>query len=78
MKMVLNRLDEAEQILVEVIGQMKDRAADDPILVFTIGLLRNCQTTRERSMNKADAVKTWQTERARYDKNAPSKPGGKE
>ena len=48
--MATNRLDDAEQILVEVVGGMKDRAADDPIVVFTTQLLRNCLTTRERTM----------------------------
>jgi hypothetical protein len=45
-----NRLDEAERILVEVIEAMKTRANDDPIRVFTIGLLRQCLTTRERAL----------------------------
>ena len=48
--MGMNRLDDAEQILVEVVGGMKDRAADDPIVVFTTQLLRNCLTTREGAM----------------------------
>jgi tetratricopeptide (TPR) repeat protein len=45
-----NRLDEAERILVEVLDAMKTRANDDPIRVFTIGLLRNCLKIRERTM----------------------------
>jgi tetratricopeptide (TPR) repeat protein len=45
-----NCLDEAERILVEVLDAMKTRANDDPIRLFTIGLLRDCLTTRERTM----------------------------
>jgi tetratricopeptide (TPR) repeat protein len=45
-----NRLDEAERVLVEVLERMKTRANDDPIRVFTMGLLRQCLTTRERTM----------------------------
>jgi tetratricopeptide (TPR) repeat protein len=45
-----NQLDEAERILVEVMDGMKTRANDDPIRVFTIRLLRDCLTTRERTM----------------------------
>src|SRR5262249_33900930 len=45
-----NRLDEAERILVEVLDGMNTRPNDDPIRVFTIGLLRNCLKTRERTM----------------------------
>jgi serine/threonine protein kinase len=45
-----NRLDEGERILVELIDAMKSRANDEPIRVFTIGLLRGCLTTRERTM----------------------------
>jgi serine/threonine protein kinase len=45
-----NRLDEAETILVEVLDRMKTRANDDAIRLFTIGLLRKCLTTRERTM----------------------------
>jgi serine/threonine protein kinase len=44
-----NRLNEAERILVEVIDRMKTRADDDPDRVFTVGLLRQCLTTRERT-----------------------------
>jgi tetratricopeptide (TPR) repeat protein len=45
-----NGFDEAERILVEVLDGMKTRANDDPIRVFTIGLLRDCLKTRERTM----------------------------
>jgi RNA polymerase sigma factor (TIGR02999 family) len=50
MYMTANRLEEAKPILVEVIDRMKTRANVDPIRVFTIGLLWNCLTTRERTM----------------------------
>jgi len=63
LSMTLNRLDEAEQILVEVIGELKGRGTDDPILVFTIGLLQNCQ-----------AMKKWQAERAKYPRDAKTQP----
>ncbi len=46
--MATNRYDEAERTLVEVLDRMKARANDDPILVFTIRLLRICHRTRER------------------------------
>jgi serine/threonine protein kinase/tetratricopeptide (TPR) repeat protein len=45
-----NRLDQAERMLVELIDQMKTRANDDPIRVFTIRLLRKCLTKRERTV----------------------------
>ena len=45
-----NRLDEAERTLVEVLDRMKTRANDDPILAFTIRLLKICHRTRERTM----------------------------
>jgi hypothetical protein len=45
-----NQLDEAERILVEVIDRVKTRANDDPIRLFTIGLLRDCVKTRERTL----------------------------
>jgi tetratricopeptide (TPR) repeat protein len=48
-----NRLDEAERILAEVLEGMKTRATDDPIRVFTIGLLRHCLMAREKIMPDA-------------------------
>ena len=48
--MTTKRPDEAEAILVEVIDRMKTRASGDPIRVFTIGLLKECLTFRERTM----------------------------
>jgi tetratricopeptide (TPR) repeat protein len=45
-----NRLDEAERILVEVIDRMRTRPNDDEIRVYTIRLLLQCLTTRERTM----------------------------
>jgi eukaryotic-like serine/threonine-protein kinase len=45
-----NRLDEAERTLVEVLDRMKTRANDDPILAFTIRLLKLCHRTRGRTM----------------------------
>jgi tetratricopeptide (TPR) repeat protein/tRNA A-37 threonylcarbamoyl transferase component Bud32 len=46
-----NRLDEAERIIVEVIGKMKTRLADDPIRVATIEVLQKCLTKREQAMS---------------------------
>ena len=57
--MAVHRLDDAEQTLFEVIRGMKDRASDDAILVFTIGLLRKSLATRERTM--PDAWLTFQS-----------------
>jgi tetratricopeptide (TPR) repeat protein/tRNA A-37 threonylcarbamoyl transferase component Bud32 len=46
-----NRLDEAEQIMVEIIDGMKTRSTDDPARVFTIELLQKCLTKREQTMS---------------------------
>jgi serine/threonine protein kinase len=54
--MAFNQLDQAETILTEVIAAMKDRATDDPILAFTIGLLGKCAAQREKTRPQA-----WQT-----------------
>ena len=45
----LNRLDAAEPILTEILRGMGDRAADDPIVVFTTGLLSQCLAARQRT-----------------------------
>jgi tetratricopeptide (TPR) repeat protein/predicted Ser/Thr protein kinase len=45
-----NRLNDAELILVKVIDKMKTRPNDDPIRVFTVGLLQKCLTKRQGTM----------------------------
>jgi tetratricopeptide (TPR) repeat protein/predicted Ser/Thr protein kinase len=50
MYLASNRLDDAEVTLAEVIKKLNPRPGDDPIVKFTISLLRNCVTARERAM----------------------------
>jgi tetratricopeptide (TPR) repeat protein len=54
--LITNRLDDAERMLVEVLGGMKDRAANDPIVVFTTRLLLHSLGLREQA-----APNAWQT-----------------
>jgi eukaryotic-like serine/threonine-protein kinase len=44
-----NQLDAAEPILAEVLQAMKERAPDDPIVVFTTRLLGRCLVVRQRT-----------------------------
>jgi tetratricopeptide (TPR) repeat protein len=48
--LVTNRLDEAEPLLVEILDRMKTLPNDDPVRLFTIGLLHQCLMRRERTM----------------------------
>jgi tetratricopeptide (TPR) repeat protein/tRNA A-37 threonylcarbamoyl transferase component Bud32 len=54
--LLTNRLDDAERVLLEVLHGMNDRSGDDPIVVFTTGLLRRCLTLRQKASPNA-----WQT-----------------
>jgi hypothetical protein len=55
----MNRLDDAERILVELIGRMSHRADDDSVRVYTVGLLGTCRGIREAS--EPDAWTTFNT-----------------
>ena len=44
-----NRLDDAERIRVELIGQMSHRTTDDAVRVYTVGLLGTCLGIRAAS-----------------------------